>query len=141
MRIAIALLLSVMASAVCAQNRTVALTFDDLPLVLEASPAFATPAARIAETRRVNRAILTALKKHHAWAIGFVNEKKVQADGTAEESRAILNEWIKSGNDLGNHTFSHPNLNDISVEGHEQEVVDGEASIMVLTSNGTRPLR
>jgi len=141
MRFTIAVLCLVLANAASAQERTVALTFDDLPLVLEASPGISTVAERLAETRRVNKAIMKALKKHHAWATAFVNEKKVQADGNAEEGRAILNEWIKSGYDLGNHTFSHADLNDISVQEFEREVVDGEASVKPLMNNAGRPLR
>ncbi len=141
MRLGLALLFLFLVNAAYAQNRTVALTFDDLPLVLEASPAFSTTAERIAETRRVNRAILKGLKRHHAWAIAFVNEKKVQADGATEESRAILNEWIKSGYDLGNHTFSHSDLNEMKLEQFEREVVDGEASVKTLMDNAGRPVR
>jgi peptidoglycan/xylan/chitin deacetylase (PgdA/CDA1 family) len=140
MRSEIALLFLFLVNAAFAQNRTVALTFDDLPLVLDASPTFMTPAERLAETRRVNRAILKGLKKHHAWAIAFVNEKKVQADGATQQNRAILNEWITSGNELGNHTFAHSDLNDMNLEQFEREVLDGEASINPLMNRVGRPL-
>jgi peptidoglycan/xylan/chitin deacetylase (PgdA/CDA1 family) len=124
-----------------AQSRSVALTFDDLPLALAGAPANATPEQRLAETRAVNEAILAALKKHHAPAIAFVNEQKVLTDGREREYRQILAEWIRDGHDLGNHTFAHLNLSNISAEQFEKEVIDGEASIKPLMANAGKKLR
>lgn len=141
MRIALALAFSFLVGSAGAQTRKVALTFDDLPLALAGSPTGVSPAERLAETRKVNLAILKGLKKHHARAIAFANEKKVVADGATEESRAILQEWIKYGNDLGNHTFGHLDLSKISVEEFEKEVTDGEASVKPLMRNAGKTLR
>jgi peptidoglycan/xylan/chitin deacetylase (PgdA/CDA1 family) len=124
-----------------AQSRRVALTFDDLPLALAGAPANATPEQRLAETRAVNDAILAVLKKHHAPAIAFVNEQKVLKDGMEREYRQLLAEWIRDGHDLGNHTFAHLNLSEISAEKFEQEVIDGEASIKPLMANAGKKLR
>jgi peptidoglycan/xylan/chitin deacetylase (PgdA/CDA1 family) len=139
MRIILALVLCFLANTSGAQNRTVAITFDDLPLAQAGSPANVTPAERLTETRNVNLAILNGLKKHHAWAIGFVNEKKV-TDGGADQNRAILQQWIRFGNDLGNHTFAHLDLSKISAEEFEREVVDGEASVKSLMAGAGKPV-
>ncbi len=56
-----------------AQPRTVALTFDDLPAVGMKTAE---------EARSINLAILKALARHHAPAIGFVIESKLQEIGT-----------------------------------------------------------
>jgi len=103
---------------VVAQTRTVAFTFDDLPV--------AATKDRV-EAQAVNRAILDALKKHHASAIGFVNEKTVEELGRAN-GRRILEQWVREGLDLGNHTFSHADLNNMTLEQFKQEVVTGEDS-------------
>ena len=103
---------------VAAQTRTVALTFDDLPVTAAKDPV---------EAQSVNRAILDALKNHHASAIGFVNEKTVEELGRAN-GRRILEQWVRGGFDLGNHTFSHADLNNITLEQFKQEVVTGEDS-------------
>ena len=126
--------------AAVGQGRTVALTFDDLPLAAAGSENLK-PGERMAETRVVNQAILAALKRHHAWAIAFVNEKKVVAGGATEKNREILRQWIRNGNDLGNHTFSHADLSQISAAEFEQDVVDGEASIKSLMAEKEQPLR
>lgn len=124
-----------------AQTRSVALTFDDLPLALAGSAPELRLADRLNETRQVNHAIVETLRKHHAKAIAFVNEKKVVAEGATEANRAILQEWIRHGYELGNHTYSHPDLSKISAEDFEKEVVDGEASVKLLMAQTGQPLR
>jgi peptidoglycan/xylan/chitin deacetylase (PgdA/CDA1 family) len=113
-----------------AQPRTVALTFDDLPLVGEGDAA---------EAARVNHAILASLARHHAPAAAFVIEQRVEQIGLAP-GRAILREWMDQGHELGNHTYSHPDLNTLSVEQFRSEVIRGEASIgAVLHERGEHP--
>src|SRR6267142_2755236 len=138
MRLVMVLALFLLAISAEAQTRTVALTFDDLPLADAGAQTNAAPDDRLAETRAVNETILRALKKHHAPAIAFVNEKKV---GDSDAIRKILGEWIRNGQDLGNHTFSHLDLDKASVEEFEKQVIDGEASIKPLMSGAGRPLR
>lgn len=140
-RLGFTFILALFAGSSAAQNRTAALTFDDLPLALAGSAADATADQRVAETRAVNEAMLAALKKHHAHAIAFVNAKKVQADGRERDYRAILAEWIRDGHDLGNHTFAHLNLSEISATQFEKEVIDGEASVKPLMNKAGKQLR
>jgi peptidoglycan/xylan/chitin deacetylase (PgdA/CDA1 family) len=112
------------------QPRTVALTFDDLPAV---------GAMDAAQAESVNRAILASLDKHHAPAIGFVNEKKVQSIGDALGGR-ILGDWIQHGHDLGNHLYSHPDLNNLTVEQFQDELISGEATFgPMLAAQGKSP--
>jgi peptidoglycan/xylan/chitin deacetylase (PgdA/CDA1 family) len=103
---------------VAAQPRTVALTFDDLPVVgMKTAP----------EARSINLAILNALARHHAPATGFVIDSKLQEIG-AQAGAGIVQEWLRHGQDLGNHTFSHRDLNDLTLAEFENEVIRGEAS-------------
>ncbi len=109
------------------QSRIVALTFDDLPAVGTQEPA---------EAESYNRAILNSLTKHRAPAIGFVNEERV----VKLKAREILDEWVRAGFDLGNHTFSHADINKLNVEQFQQEVIDGEPSFRAaLSLAGTIP--
>jgi peptidoglycan/xylan/chitin deacetylase (PgdA/CDA1 family) len=41
-----------------------------------------------------------------------------------------LEQWVSLGFDLGNHTFSHADLNSLTLEQFEQEVISGEASFV-----------
>ncbi|HEY2171128.1 MAG TPA: polysaccharide deacetylase family protein [Candidatus Angelobacter sp.] len=124
-----------------AQKRSVALTFDDLPLALAGSSEHATPAEVLAETRAVNKAILRVLRLHHAPAIGFVNEKQIIRDGHVEQNRAILREWTRQGHELGNHTYSHADLTELTAESFEKEIIDGEPTVRLLMSGTGKPLR
>jgi peptidoglycan/xylan/chitin deacetylase (PgdA/CDA1 family) len=104
------------ASSAAAQSRTVSLTFDDLPAAGTQDPS---------EAASYNRRILDSLAKHHALAIGFVNEDRV----IKLNARPILYQWVRGGLDLGNHTFSHADLNKLTTNQFEQEIIDGEPSI------------
>jgi len=134
------LALALLSLPATAQSRSVALSFDDLPLAFAGAPAHATAERRLAETQAVNAAILSALKQHHAHAIAFVNEKKVLSDGLEKEYRSILSAWIKDGHELGNHTFAHLDLSKISAEEFEKEVIAGEASVKPLMSHAGQVL-
>jgi len=122
-----ALFLSLCAVASRAQSPAVALTFDDLPAVGTQDPL---------EAESYNRAILASLAKHHAPATGFVNEDRVAKLKAAQ----ILNEWVRQGLDLGNHTFSHADPNNLTLEQFEQEVINGEPSLSAaLATTGKVP--
>lgn len=117
-------------SPVFAQQRSVAVTFDDLPVAGSSDSA---------EARSINDSILKSLKKNHVPAIGFVIENRVQEIG-ASQGREILNRWVAEGNDLGNHTFSHTSFNELTVEQFEQEIVKGEHSFAAaLAKAGKHP--
>ena len=88
-----------------AQTRLVALTFDDLPAAGTRNPdedqSLSTP-----DIRAINEAMVSTLKRHHAPAVGFVNERGISEAPDVEERRAILRIWVRAGLDLGNHTYS-----------------------------------
>lgn len=117
-------------------NRSVAITFDDLPYV-HAGEADADNETRLAEA--ANRAILTALKRYRAPATGFVVEQRVRAFGAA--GRELLNPWNGGTRSLGNHSFSHADSNTLDIDGIRREVVDGEATIRPMTQKAGRKLR
>jgi peptidoglycan/xylan/chitin deacetylase (PgdA/CDA1 family) len=105
-----------------AGSRTMAVTIDDLPYVPRGNTPFLPAAQR--DTVR----ILAALKAHHAPAIGFVNEDKLEAPTPAErEARvALLKAWLADGHALGNHTYSHKGIDGTPVEAFVQEIDNGE---------------
>ena len=110
--------------AVDAQVRTVAMTVDDLPLV----SGIPEPehALDMKNAERVNEAILHAFTRHHIPATGFVIERRAEDLGLPV-SRKILKLWTRPGFDLGNHLYSHPDVNALSVDQIEEEVTRGEA--------------
>jgi peptidoglycan/xylan/chitin deacetylase (PgdA/CDA1 family) len=98
-----------------AQSAMVALTFDDLPAAGTLDPT---------DAQSYNRAILASLARRHAPATGFVVEDRV----VKLQGREILDQWVRQGLDLGNHTFSHADLNTLTPEQFKQEVIQGELS-------------
>jgi peptidoglycan/xylan/chitin deacetylase (PgdA/CDA1 family) len=78
-----------------------------------------------------NHKLLTGLARHHVPVTGLVIQKGVENLGLTAGT-AILREWIQRGFDLGNHTYSHPDFNELTVEQFEDQIVRGEAGFMPL---------
>jgi peptidoglycan/xylan/chitin deacetylase (PgdA/CDA1 family) len=120
--------------SVFAQPRSVAITVDDLPyagggLTLEEAST----------TEIVNRKLLAALQAHRVPVTGFVIQQTVESLGP-EIGPGILREWISRGFDLGNHTYSHPDINGLSVEQIQQEIVRGEFTVGPLMKEAGKKL-
>ena len=104
-----------------AQTKAIALTFDDLPY------SGITPALTdVYEARQNIRSILATLKEHHAPAIGFVNEQELQVPDQIDMRVGLLEQWLDGGVELGNHTYSHPNIAKIPEWQAEDQVIKGE---------------
>ena len=99
----------------------VALTFDDLPKAVGGTQPGEVEAIRESTAR-----LLQTLKKHHAPAIAFVNEKKVRVEGQEEARRTLLEMWLDAGIPLGNHTFSHINIDQVPLKDFEDDVLRGD---------------
>ena len=68
--------------------------------------------------------VLKALKKAHMPPVyGFVNGVAVEEH---PETGAVLSAWRAAGDPLGNHTWSHMNLNQHSVEQFEEDTAKNE---------------
>lgn len=85
----------------------------------------------------MNRKILQAFSEHHVPAIGFVIEQHVEQLGKPESVK-ILKQWIQPGFDIGNHLYSHPDVNSLSVEQVEQQIMRGQATIAPLLASVSR---
>lgn len=93
----------------------VAITFDDLPLNGDLPPGV----TRV----EVVRNTLEVLKRHHVpAAYGFVNGKKLEGNADAAEALKL---WAAS-EPVGNHTYSHLDLNANPSEAFEREIEEDE---------------
>lgn len=103
-------------SASAAAAPQIAFTFDDLPAHGELPPG---------ETRMmVATKILKALDDAHMPpTYGFVNGIRTQEQPA---DAAVLQVWRSSGNPLGNHTWSHMNLNQHTLEEFEADISRNE---------------
>ncbi len=86
-------------------QRTVALSFDDLPVAR---------GHNLAKQQQVTKTLLASIETANVPVIGFVNEHKL---GEAKaEYIALLKDWINAGHPIGNHTYQHPKFFDTSLE-------------------------
>ena len=110
------------------------MTVDDLPFAPGISASAAEHGAEVKNAERVNETILHAFTRRHVPATGFVIEQRAEALGLPV-SRRILKQWTRPGFDLGNHLYSHADVNTLSVDQIEQEIMRGEASFAPLLTN------
>ena len=101
-------------------TRTMAVTIDDLPYVRMGDAEYL-PSARTATAK-----ILSTLKRHKVPAVGFVNEFQLDFGNQREARIALLREWVNSGMVLGNHTYSHPDFNQLTVAQFEEQIEKGD---------------
>ena len=106
-------LLCLLSAPAAAQDRAVAVTFDDLPYQAS-SEALCDPAQAMALTED----FVAMLRPLDTRAAVFVNEGKVCEERRAELLPALLNVWLDAGLDMGNHTFSHINIHRNTVEAY-----------------------
>jgi peptidoglycan/xylan/chitin deacetylase (PgdA/CDA1 family) len=93
----------------------IAITIDDLPVHAPYPPGV-TPT-------QVNEQMIAALKAGGVPVIGFVN-----GVGTEQhpETLDVLPEWPAAGLLLGNHTWTHPHLSEITIPQFEDELMKGD---------------
>lgn len=104
-------------------ERRMAISFDDLPVA-------ATTSLDIRDRRDVTQNILQALTSRSVPAIGFVNESKLYADDKLDDAEVdLLRLWLSAGFELGNHSYSHPDLHRVSLAEFQADVERGDAVI------------
>ncbi len=109
------------------QGREIAITIDDLPLV---ASKMNTPGNQQRSTERFMK-IIQALTENKVPAIGFV------IGGAIEKGQWVFLEQFRSaGLMIGNHTYSHKNLNSM---GAEQYIADVARADKVLAPLLTEP--
>lgn len=100
----------------------IAVTIDDLPVHGPMAPG---------QTRvSIARDIIAALRAQQVPATGFINASWVERE---PESEAALRDWAAAGLQLGNHTWSHARLDDLSAEAYGQEITGNETMLQRLS--------
>lgn len=101
-------------------SRAVAVTFDDLPLV-------SSRVKDVAGEWVVTQRLLRTFAETGVPVTGFVNEGKLGPHGAPEPARVkLLEAWLAAGLDLGNHGFSHLDLNTTPLAAYQDDVAKGE---------------
>ena len=115
-------------------KRYVAITFDDLPVVCLCED----DAAR----KDITDKLLATFKEFNMPILAVVNEQKLEENGVLVPARvSLLQQWLDAGHELGNHGYSHKNINEIPFEEYKQEILRGERITRPLAEKSGRPYR
>jgi peptidoglycan/xylan/chitin deacetylase (PgdA/CDA1 family) len=102
------------------QQKNVCFTMDDMPVV----------SYGITDTnyqKNLFNKLTQSLRRHNIPAIGFVIGKKLIADDAIGRFQVrLLKSWLDAGLDLGNHTYSHPDYNSVSLKEYSWDIEQGE---------------
>ncbi len=96
-----------------AEQKRITLTFEGLPSV--GPLGFWTP-------REVSTMVLRVLKRNNIKAAGFLVEERIDDDLS---TYPILEDWVTRGHIVGNHTYSHVDFHQLSVQDFLRHVGDG----------------
>jgi peptidoglycan/xylan/chitin deacetylase (PgdA/CDA1 family) len=125
--------LLICAGGLAAADRQVAITIDDLPRGGDRGPV-TLPAIR-AMTER----LLQPFRDGKVPVTGFVNEGRV--DLGPDGLRKILDVWLDYGADLGNHSYSHLNINQETLDDYTADIVKGEPVVRAALEARGKKLR
>jgi peptidoglycan/xylan/chitin deacetylase (PgdA/CDA1 family) len=130
----IAALLFCLALASSAFGREVAITIDDLPRGGDSDER------SLEAVRAMTEKLLQPFAGERIPVTGFVNEGR-NVDFGADGVRAVLELWLDAGAELGNHSYSHLNVNDVPLEQFTADIVRGEPILRAALAARGRTLR
>jgi peptidoglycan-N-acetylglucosamine deacetylase len=114
-------------------TRQVAITIDDLP---EQAGSCAPGAIRGLTSR-----LLEPFRAERIPVTGFVIGSRCERELGREGLLEILNLWLEADADLGNHTWSHPDLNRTRLGDYEADIVRNEGILRPALASRGRKLR
>ena len=98
-----------------AQQKEVSITIDDVPNV------------RIHQESGFKSILLDRIRSLNIPVAIFINEKNVYNTEFVGKNIAVLEQWLTNKNiTAGNHSYSHINYADTTVEGFQQDIIKGE---------------
>jgi peptidoglycan/xylan/chitin deacetylase (PgdA/CDA1 family) len=105
-------------------RREVAITFDDLPGVA----MLRSQRCDVDAYREMNEKLTRSISAHRIPALGLVVGSRL-CERHANVLPGLLRIWLDAGAELGNHTFSHYDLNDTPLATYQADVIHGEAAL------------
>jgi peptidoglycan/xylan/chitin deacetylase (PgdA/CDA1 family) len=117
-----------------AGGREVAITIDDLPRGGDGGPR------TLQEVRAMTEQLLKPFRDQKIPVIGFVNEGRQNELGVAG-LRQILDLWLEAGADLGNHSYSHLNINNVPLDEYTDDIRKGEPITRAALASRGKDLR
>ena len=110
--------------------KEVAITIDDFPLRC----CFGS----IEKLKKENNKFLDTLKNFNATIIAFVNEIHLH-NKNQDKMTEMLEDYVKNGHEIGNHTYSHKIINNVGFEIFKKDLERGEEiSKQIAENNGIK---
>ncbi len=116
-KVALSFLLLITASTAAGQQREVAFTIDDLPVVSNTTRSDD-------ELLMITNRLVTKIVDLEIPAFGFVIAGNVQRQGAHH-----LDIWLDAGLELGNHTYSHPDANRVGADAFTNDIMQADELI------------
>lgn len=114
-----------------APSRAVAITIDDLPRGGDKGPR------DLPSIQALTAKLLAPFAAQKIPVIGFVNAGQFANDESG--LRKILDQWLDAGAQLGNHSYSHPDLNNTPLAQYTADITRGETPLKsVLAARGQK---
>ena len=131
------ILLVFLHSVLPAQQRQIAVTFDDLPFVtVGGGTKDTTPMKTWTE------GLLKKLNDHKIPAVGFVNSGKIfYGNKENKQVKHLLQMWLDYGFELGNHTYGHKDAHKVPWEEFREDIVKGEPVLKEMLAKKGKKLR
>lgn len=91
-------------------RKKIAITIDDLPTLSHGK-------IDVPEQTNYFKKILVTLEKYEIQSVGFVLGQKINS-----HNKELIELFLQSGHQIGNHTYSHPDLNNVAVEEYIKDI-------------------
>ncbi len=101
-------------------DRKLAITFDDLPRGGDGGSITQDG------LHQMTQKLLQPFAQQKVPVIGFVNEGRAPAI-SRDGLRKILDQWLVAGATLGNHSYSHPDINRVPLLEYQEDILKGES--------------
>jgi peptidoglycan-N-acetylglucosamine deacetylase len=113
--------------------REVAVTIDDLPRGGDSRERdFST-------VRAMTEKLVRPFRDQGIPVVGFVNEGR-PVDFGSENLRQVLEIWLDAGAELGNHSYSHLNINNVPLDAYTADITRGEPLVRAALAARRRTL-
>src|SRR5262252_361534 len=117
-----------------AAEHAVAITIDDLPRSGDGGPR------DFAAVRDLTQHLLAPFREQRIPVIGFVNEGR-RVEFGPDGLREVLDVWLDAGADLGNHSYSHLDVNRVPLADFTADITRGEPIVRAALAARGRTLK